>query len=108
MADDRAPSRKSSIRFALLGIAIGLLSAIAILLAFSKKKAPPVATSPKKLAGSVLREDSGALDEILVHYVPRLEPLIADAYVDFLGTLSPATRLVVVVPKEDGAQAALD
>jgi hypothetical protein len=108
MADDRASGGKSSLRYALLGIALGLAVAVAILLVFSKKKAPPLPPSPKKLAGSVLREDTGSLDEILVHYVPSLEPLIADAYVDFLGTLSPSTRLVVVLPKEDGAREALD
>jgi hypothetical protein len=47
----------------------------------------------------VLREDSGSLDEILVHYVPRLEPLVADAYADFLGTLPASTRVVAVIPK---------
>ena len=47
----------------------------------------------------MLREDSGSLEEILVHYVPDLEPLLADAYGDFLGTLPASTRVVAVVPK---------
>ena len=49
----------------------------------------------------MLREDTGSLTEVLVHYVPRLEGLIADAYEDFLGTLDPATRVIVIVPRAD-------
>jgi hypothetical protein len=71
----------------------------------SRSKAPPLPAPSVKLAGGVLREDSGSLDEVLVHYVPRLEPLVAEAYADFLGTLDPATRVVVVVPEPEAAGA---
>jgi hypothetical protein len=67
----------------------------------SRTKAPPPPVPSTKLAGGVLREDSGALSEVLVHYVPPLEPLVADAYADFLGTLDPSTRIVAVVPRPD-------
>jgi hypothetical protein len=66
----------------------------------SRAKAPPPPAPSHRLAGGVLREDTGALDEVLVHYVPKLEPLVAGAYGAFLGTLSPSTRVVAVVPQE--------
>jgi hypothetical protein len=84
---------------ALLGIALGLVVSIAVLRAQSQAKAPPPPQASTKLAGTVLREDDGSLDEVLVHYVPKLEPLVDDAYRDFLGTLDPSTRVVVVAPK---------
>src|SRR5271169_5121008 len=103
MAEGReAPrSRKSQPLYALLGVAIGLAAAAGALRASSRTKAPPPPAPSVKLAGGVLREDAGSLEEILVHYVPRLEPLVADAYADFLGTLDPGTRLVVVLPKAE-------
>jgi hypothetical protein len=87
---------------ALLGIALGLAIALGVIRIASRAKSPaPPAPSPK-LAGGVLREDTGSMDAILVHYVPLFDPLIADAYADFLGTVDPSTRVVAVVPKPDG------
>ncbi len=93
-------ARRASAAHAALGVALGLIVALAVLLLVSHRKAPPPPTSAKKLAGGLLREDSGSLDEILVHYVPRLEPLVDDAYADFLGTLPASTRVVAVIPKD--------
>ena len=98
----RAPrSRKSQALYALLGVAIGLAAAAGALRAGSRARPAPPPTPTVKLAGGVLREDAGSLEEILVHYVPRLESLVGDAYADFLGTIDGSTRLVVVVPKAD-------
>jgi hypothetical protein len=94
------PSRKAAF-YALGGVALGLAVALGALRFASYAKPPPVPMG-RGLAGGIVREDSGALDEVLVHYVPRLEPLVADAYADFLGTLDPATRIVAIVPKPDG------
>jgi hypothetical protein len=106
MADSRTTSdrgkRKISPLSALLGVGLGLALAVGVLSLASRSKAPPLPSPALKLAGGVLREDSGSLDEVLVHYVPRFEPLVADAYADFLGTLDPSTRVVVVVPEPDG------
>jgi hypothetical protein len=102
MAEGREPSRSGKAAgavYAVLGIALGLAVALAVLLLASHRKIPPPPAPAKKLAGGVLREDSGSLDEILVHYVPSLEPLFADAYADFLSTLAPSTRVVAVIPK---------
>lgn len=104
MADARTASRTRTALQALVGLALGLAVAVFVLRAQSRAKAPPAPEPTAKLAGSVLREDAGSIDEVLVHYVPKLEPLIADAYRDFLGTLDPSTRVVVVVPRgETGA-----
>jgi hypothetical protein len=108
MADSRAQrSKKSQVLYALAGVVVGLVAAVGVLRIASRSKAPPPPTPSVKLAGGVLREDAGSLEEILVHYVPRLEPLVQDAYADFLGTIDPATRLVVVLPKaeSDGGDA---
>jgi hypothetical protein len=96
-----APARRVTgiAPYAALGMALGLLVALAVLLLVSRHKVPAPPAPQKKLSGGVLREDSGSLDEILVHYVPALEPLIADAYADFLGTLPASTRLVAVIPR---------
>jgi len=83
------------------GVVLGLVVGVGVLLLVSHHRAPPPPAPAKKLAGGLLREDSGSLDDILVHYAPRLEPLIADAYADFLGTLPATTRLVAVVPREE-------
>jgi hypothetical protein len=94
-------SKRSQVLFALAGVAVGLLGAVGVLRFASRSKAPPPPTPSVKLAGGILREDAGSLEEILVHYVPRLEPLFQDAYADFLGTIDPATRVVVVLPRPD-------
>jgi hypothetical protein len=99
MAEDLDGRRAPGVAYAALGIALGLIVALAVLLLVSRRKAPPLPAPEKKLAGGVLREDAGALGEILVHYVPDLEPLLADAYADFLGTLPSSTRVVAVIPK---------
>jgi hypothetical protein len=99
-------SRRRTALQALVGIALGLAVAVFVLLAQSRTKAPPPPQPSPKLAGTVLREDAGSMDEVLVHYVPKLEPLVADAYSDFLGTLDPATRVVVVVPKGEAGSLA--
>jgi hypothetical protein len=102
MADSGAyRSKRSRILYAVGGVAVGLLAAVGVLRVASRSKAPPPPTPSVKLAGGILREDAGSLEEILVHYVPRLEPLVQDAYADFLGTIDPATRLVVVLPRPE-------
>ncbi len=99
MAEDQQGRRAPGVAYAALGVALGLIVALAVLLLVSRRKAPPLPPAVKKLAGGVLREDAGALGEILVHYVPALEPLLADAYTDFLGTLPASTHVVAVIPR---------
>jgi hypothetical protein len=100
-----AESRPKKVFYALLGIAAGAALAIAILLVAGRHKSAPAPVPSRKLAGDVLREDAGSLDEVLLHYVPRLDSLVAPAYADFLGSLDGSTRIVFVVPRagSDGA-----
>ena len=100
------PGTSPRAQYAAAGVALGFAVAFAVLVGASRAKGPPPPPVERKLAGSALREDTGSLDEALLHYVPRLEPLVADAYADFLATLDPATRLVAVVPRPGGADGA--
>ena len=107
--DDRRARALARSRFpyaAVIGVALGLLVVFAVLRFTPRSKENPIAEGPKPLAGALLDEVEGPIDEVLFHYVPRLEPLIAAAYKDFLGTLEPSTRLIAIVPQ--GAAAALD
>jgi hypothetical protein len=101
MAESPATTRAGKILYPLLGIAMGLGVAVAVIVITSHRKDPPPPAPAAKLAGGVIREDRGALGEVLLHYVPKLEPFVADAYADFLGTLDPSTRIVMLVPKAD-------
>jgi hypothetical protein len=92
----RPPSRFPIVP--LIGIALGVLLVLTVLRLMPRGKGSPIAEGPKALAGTLLDEVEGPLEEVLFHYVPRLEPLIFAAYRDFLGTLDPSTRLVAVVP----------
>lgn len=50
---------------------------------------------------ALLADDEGALDEVVMHYVPELEPAFAASYEDFLTSLAPDTRVVFVVRRGD-------
>lgn len=91
---------------AIAGVALGIVIVL-LVLRFAPREKVTTAQKPEpaKLAGAVLVEDAGKLDEVLFHYVPRLEGLLARPYRDFLGTLDPSTRLVAIVPRDGGADA---
>ncbi|HEY8087384.1 MAG TPA: hypothetical protein VIF09_06055, partial [Polyangiaceae bacterium] len=99
---ERTSTTGNRIARALVGVALGLAVSLGVIRVVSRRKDPPPPSPAVKLAGGVLREDAGALDEVLVHYVTLFDPLVRDAYTDFLGTLDPSTRVVAVVPKPDG------
>ncbi len=90
---------------ALVGIILGLGITLVVLRVAPDRESPEPA--PRPLAGQLLPEDEGPLEEVLLHYVPKLEPLLREPYQDFLGTLHPTTRLVAVVPEEAGVTARL-
>ena len=106
----RRPSRvlaRSRFPFAaVIGVALGLLVVFAVLRLTPRSKDSPLPAGPRALAGALLDEVEGPLDEVLFHYVPRLEPLVFAAYKDFLGTLDPSTRLVAIVPRGAAADLA--
>ncbi len=66
---------------------------------------PKTNTTPAGLAGDVLVEDKGSLDEVLFQYVASQESVVAPTYTDFLRALDPATKLVALVPRDADAGA---
>ncbi len=99
---ERNAARTSRVGQALVGIGLGVAVAVGVVRLAARHEGPPPPQPTVKLAGGVLREDGGSLDEVLVHYVPLFDPIVRDAYGDFLGTLDPSTRLVIVVPRGEG------
>lgn len=92
---------------ALAGLALGVAGAIAILRA---DRGLPVVTDPPpveqtSVGGDPLPEDRGAIGEVVVHLVPALEPVVEEAYRDFLGSLDPSVGLLVIAPRPDGGSA---
>ncbi len=87
-----------------LAIAVGVALACAAVLALGRVR--PVAAPRVRETAPVVADDAGALREVLMHYVPELEPSFADTYHDFLVSLAPETRIDFVVRR--GARPALD
>jgi hypothetical protein len=93
------------------GMMLGLLLSVVVLVARGHRGAAPSPASiaaqrlaPLSLSGSVVADDAGPLREILMHYVPELEPTFRAAYSDFLVTIAPETRVVFVVRRQDRAR----
>jgi len=95
-----------------IGIALGLIFTCAVLFGLERVRRTDEAAAsaarpqPLSASGSVVADDAGPLREILMHYVPELEPIFAASYRDFLGGLSPETRVVLVLRR--GARPRLD
>lgn len=90
-----------------LTLALGLLVACAafvIHMRLTRVVAKP--SAPPQLAGHLVSDDVGGLNEVLMHYVPELEPVFDVTYKDFLGALPPETRIVFVIQR--GRRASLD
>lgn len=89
--------------------AAGILFGLALPIALIRHRATSTSPSPvqetsrdastNQIGGSLLLEDVGPLEEILFHYVPKLEAVTAEPYTDFLRTLPGDVRLVAVVPQ---------
>ncbi len=84
-------------KLAALGVALGLAAAFLVIRHAPKVAPPAPKREPEALAGTVLVEDRGSIDEVLVQYATRLEPIVAATYRGFLLTLDPSTRIVGVV-----------
>lgn len=83
---------------AAMGIVLGLAAACGVLAVHARcTKSVTVRPPPLTAQGSIVGDDRGPLQEVLMHYVPELEGLFADAYRDFLGTLPSETHLIMVM-----------
>ena len=88
------------------GVALGLVVAVAFLLRSGHRAAerPAVHAPPAALSGVAVADDAGPLREVLMHYVPELEASFRPAYRDFLLSLAPETRVMLVVRRQDRAR----
>lgn len=88
------------------GPALGLVLVAALLL--RSGRAPTLPPSPRApsaaLTAAAVADDAGPLHEVLMHYVPELEPSFHDTYRDFLLSLAPETRVLFVVRRQDRAR----
>jgi hypothetical protein len=84
-----------------VGLVAGLLLSAAVLLVRARYIEPRAAPH-ETLA--VMSEAQGALDEVLMHYVPELGDVLAPTYRDFLRSLDPKTRVTFVIRRGDQAR----
>lgn len=95
-----------------IGVLVGVFCALVVLFALERvrranaREAALARPRPLTVSGAVVADDAGPLHEILMHYVPELEPTFVAAYTDFLGSLPPETRVVFVARR--GSRARLD
>ncbi len=88
------------------GTALGLVLAVALVFRAGPRNAEKIAVRapPVALSGAAVADDSGPLREILMHYVPEEEASFRATYRDFLRSLSPDTRVLFVVRRQDRAR----
>lgn len=84
-------------RRVVLGVVLGLVAGGAMVV--SGGAAGPRAAGHE--VRRLLSDCDGALDELVIHYVPEAAPIVATAYRDFLGALPADVTVRVVCP--DGA-----
>ena len=78
-----------------LGIAVGLVTAILILVVAGRRTVRP---PEGRLPAPLLPEANGALREVVLHYVPKFDALVDTPYTDFLRAVDPTVRVVFVIP----------
>jgi hypothetical protein len=77
-----------------VAVAIGLVCAGFVLARGARAKRPDATLR-------LMSESEGALDEVVMHYVPELESAFAASYRDFLASLDRHVRVVFVVRRGD-------
>jgi hypothetical protein len=87
----------STHRHAAVGAALGIVLGLSVLVARARPEVHAPRAQPTPMAGRFVADDVGPLREVVMHYVPELEPAFAPSYRDFLATLPEATRIVFVV-----------
>jgi hypothetical protein len=88
------------------GAALGIVLAVIFLLRSGQRRAEtaPIRAPSATLTSAPVADDAGPLREVLMHYVPELEPSFHDTYRDFLLSLAPETRVLFVVRRQDRAR----
>jgi hypothetical protein len=89
------------------GAASGIVLALMLLLRSGGHRRAESAPGPAPsatLTSAAVADDAGPLREVLMHYVPELEPSFHDTYRDFLLSLAPETRVLFVVRRQDRAR----
>jgi hypothetical protein len=79
-----------------VGIALGLLAAAAVLLVAGRRT---LHRDEGRVGAPLLPEANGALREVVLHYVPKFDGLVDAPYSDFLRAIDPQVRVVFVVPE---------
>lgn len=110
MTEPDPPRRRRSPLMAVAGLVAGAALALGIVRATRGGAQVEPDAYVTAIGGAALAEDRGTLDEVVVHYVRAFEPLFATAYRDFLGSLPPTTRLLVIAarPEAEGGAPASD
>ncbi len=89
------------------GVALGVVLAMLFVLRRGyggAVEARPTPKPPAVLSAAAVADDAGPLREVLLHYVPEVEPSFRPAYRDFLLSLAPETRVTMVVRRQDRAR----
>ncbi len=88
------------------GAALGLLLALAVLFRAGPRSTEKIAVraAAAALSAAAVADDAGPLREVLMHYVPEVEPSFHATYRDFLLSLAPETRVLFVVRRQDRAR----
>jgi len=76
------------------GIAAGLALA-AMVLTYASRRAAPLSA---RRAGPVLADCDGALEQLVIHYVPEAADIVTEAYCGFLSALPAEVTVHVVCP----------
>jgi len=83
-----------------LGVLVGVLAAAVFVIA-GGHRAPPVDQREMPAHGPVLSDCDGAIERLVIQYVPEAAPIVETAYRQFLGALPAAVTVVVVCPDEE-------
>lgn len=87
-----------------LGVLIGLALAIVVIGRGAARRDAPLVSPARAETLRPVPDDKGALREVVMHYVSSQEGAFGPTYRDFLRSLPPDTRVVIVARKGDEAR----
>ena len=80
-----------------LGVLVGVLAAAGFLIA-GGHRAPPVDPGAMPAHGPILSDCDGAIEQLVIQYVPEAASIVEAAYQQFLGALPADVSVIVVCP----------